>query len=47
MTQAGLKAMEELAKREEERGTAGYATDGIAANGGAETAGGEHNSSPP
>lgn len=46
-TPAGLKAMEELAKLEAERGTAGYATDGIAANGGAETAGGEHNSSPP
>ena len=28
LTQGGLKAMEELAKLEEERGTAGYATDG-------------------
>ena len=33
--------MEELAKLEAERGTAGYATDGIAVNGGAETAGGK------
>lgn len=33
--------MEELAKLEEERGTAGYATDGIAVNGGVETAGGK------
>ena len=41
MVQGGLKAMEELAKLEEERGTAGYATDGIAVNGGAETAGGK------
>ncbi len=40
-TPAGLKAMEELAKLEEERGTAGYATDGIAVNGGVETAGGK------
>ncbi len=35
-TPAGLKAMEELAKLEEERGTAG-----IAVNGGVETAGGK------
>ncbi len=40
-TPAGLKAMEELAKLEAERGTPGYAADGIAANGGAETAGGK------
>jgi len=33
--------MEELAKLEVERGTPGYAADGIAANGGAETAGGK------
>ena len=33
--------MEELAKLEAERGTAGYAVDGIAANGGAEAAGGK------
>ncbi|MCX4378870.1 MAG: hypothetical protein OSJ61_22310 [Lachnospiraceae bacterium] len=33
--------MEELAKLEAERGTPGYAADGIAANGGAETAGGK------
>ena len=39
-TPAGLKAMEELAKLEEERGTAGYLADGIATNGGAEKAGG-------
>lgn len=41
-TPAGLKAMEELARLEEERGTPGYAAvDGIVANGGAETAGGK------
>lgn len=41
-TPAGLKAMEELAKLEAERGTPGYASaDGSAANGGAETAGGK------
>ena len=33
--------MEELARLEEERGTLGYAADGIAANGGAKTAGGK------
>ena len=36
LTQGGLKAMEELEKLEEERGTAG-----IAVNGGVETAGGK------
>lgn len=41
-TPAGLKAMEQLAKLEAERGTAGYASaEGIAANGGAEMAGGK------
>ncbi|MFG6338211.1 MAG: nucleoside recognition protein [Lachnospiraceae bacterium] len=41
-TPAGLKAMEELAKLEAERGTAGYAAaDGSAANGVVETAGGK------
>lgn len=41
-TPAGLKAMEELAKLEAERGNAAYApADGIAVNGGAETAGGK------
>ena len=40
-TPAGLKAMEELAKLEVERGTPGYVSaDGIAANGGVEMAGG-------
>ena len=33
--------MEELAKLEEERGTPGYEADGIAVNGGVETAGGK------
>ena len=36
-----MKAMEELAKLEEERGTPGYEADGIAVNGGVETAGGK------
>ncbi len=40
-TPAGLKAMEELAKLEAERGTPGYEADGIVVNGGAETAGGK------
>lgn len=40
-TPAGLKAMEELAKLEAERGTAGYVSDGIVANGGAEAASGK------
>ena len=40
-TPAGLKAMEELAKLEEERGTVGYTqADGIVTHGGAETIGG-------
>lgn len=40
-TPAGLKAMEELAKLEEERGTVGYAqADGIVTGGGAEAVGG-------
>ncbi len=38
LTQGGLKAMEELAKLEEERGTPGYVSSGgIAASSGAET----------
>ena len=41
LTQGGVKAMEELAKLEEERGTPGYEADGIAVNGGVETAGGK------
>lgn len=42
LTQGGLKAMEELAKLEAERGTPGYAAaDGSAANGVVETAGGK------
>ncbi|MDE6404604.1 MAG: nucleoside recognition protein [Lachnospiraceae bacterium] len=40
-TPAGLKAMEELAKLEAERGTLGYGADGIVVNGGAETASGK------
>ncbi len=41
MTQGGLKAMEELAKLEAERGTAGYEfADRKAKNSGAEAAGG-------
>ena len=40
-TPAGLKAMEELAKLEEERGTPGYAqVDGIVTSGGVEVIGG-------
>ncbi len=40
-TPAGLKAMEELAKLEEERGAPGYTqADGIVTHGGAETIGG-------
>lgn len=42
LTQGGLKAMEKLAKLEEERGTVRYASaEGIAANGGAETISGK------
>ena len=41
LTQGGLKAMEELAKLEEERVTPEYEADGIAGNGGVETAGGK------
>ena len=39
-TPAGLKAMEELAKLEAERGTAGYVSEGSAAGGGVEMVGG-------
>ena len=42
MTQGGLKAMEELAKLEDERGNPGYMhADGIITSGGAEMAGGK------
>ena len=42
LTQGGLKAMEELAKLEDERGNPGYMhADGIITSGGAEMAGGK------